>query len=221
MSVREHEFEKAACGHCGHATAHVWFAGSNPFFGGVVLRCTKCDSATHIVVEQPRMQVSIAPGSEGCFYVSGQKAADSPVREPLASSAPAVPDRVNHPPHYGGKDDPYEAIKLVEGWGLGFSAGNALKYLCRAGRKDGSLLVEDLEKCLWYLQRAYAAHEKRLPVGGPLRPAPDAAVWRWFPNDPNGRQALSEISINALWHAAVVVERMLAIEHEQDRADPR
>jgi hypothetical protein len=40
-------------------------------------------------------------------------------------------DPINHPPHYGG-DSTYEAIKVIEAWGLGFSLGNALKYICRA-----------------------------------------------------------------------------------------
>ena len=27
---------------------------------------------------------------------------------------------VNHPAHYGGEGNPYEAIKVIEAWGLGF-----------------------------------------------------------------------------------------------------
>lgn len=30
---------------------------------------------------------------------------------------------VDHPAHYGGKDNPYEAIKVIEAWGLGFCLG--------------------------------------------------------------------------------------------------
>lgn len=59
---------------------------------------------------------------------------------------------VNHPTHYGGKDNPYEAIKVIEAWGLGFSLGNVIKYISRAGIKTESP-IEDLEKALWYLQR--------------------------------------------------------------------
>lgn len=62
-------------------------------------------------------------------------------------------DPINHPPHYGG-DSTYEAIKVIEAWGLGFCLGNALKYICRAGRKGGTdSRVTDLEKALWYLDR--------------------------------------------------------------------
>lgn len=62
--------------------------------------------------------------------------------------------QVDHPDHYGGKDNPYEAIKIIEalGWGVPFCLGNALKYLVRAGRKTDSMR-EDLEKAVWYLKR--------------------------------------------------------------------
>lgn len=61
-------------------------------------------------------------------------------------------DPVNHPSHYGG-DTPYEAIKVIEAWGLGFSLGNCVKYISRAGRKDSEKTMEDLEKAKFYLDR--------------------------------------------------------------------
>jgi len=62
---------------------------------------------------------------------------------------------VNHPHHYGGEDNPYEAIKIIEalGFGEGFCAGNALKYMVRAGAKDPAKKQQDLEKAAWYLNR--------------------------------------------------------------------
>lgn len=60
---------------------------------------------------------------------------------------------VNHPPHYGGADNPYEAIKVIEAWELNFCLGNAVKYISRAGKKDSSKTAEDLEKAIWYLNR--------------------------------------------------------------------
>lgn len=65
-------------------------------------------------------------------------------------------ETVNHPAHYGGVDNPYEAIKVIEAWGLGFCLGSALKYISRAGKKDPVRLVEDLEKARWYLDREIA-----------------------------------------------------------------
>jgi hypothetical protein len=58
---------------------------------------------------------------------------------------------VNHPNHYGGKDNPYEAIKVIEAWKLGFCLGNTIKYISRAGKKDDT--IQELEKALWYLKR--------------------------------------------------------------------
>ena len=60
-------------------------------------------------------------------------------------------EKVNHPNHYGGKDNPYEAIKVIEAWDLGFNLGNTVKYISRAGKKINTL--EDLEKASWYINR--------------------------------------------------------------------
>lgn len=57
-------------------------------------------------------------------------------------------EQVDHPNHYGGADNPYECIKVIEAWGLGFCDGNALKYLARWREKGG---VTDLKKARWYL----------------------------------------------------------------------
>jgi len=63
---------------------------------------------------------------------------------------PPLKEAVNHPIHYGG-DTPYEAIKVIEAWELGFCLGNTVKYISRAGKKEKRL--EDLQKALWYLKR--------------------------------------------------------------------
>jgi hypothetical protein len=60
-----------------------------------------------------------------------------------------VSELVDHPAHYGGAEDPYEAIKVIDAWGLGFSLGNAVKYIARAPRKGDPLT--DLRKARWYL----------------------------------------------------------------------
>jgi hypothetical protein len=62
-------------------------------------------------------------------------------------------ETVDHPAHYGGAEDPFEAIKVIEAWGLGFQTGNAVKYIARAGRKPDTEYLEDLRKAAWYLQR--------------------------------------------------------------------
>ncbi len=64
-------------------------------------------------------------------------------------------DMVNNPSHYGGKDNTYECILVLEAWGLDkdFCLGNCVKYISRAGKKNRDKEIEDLEKALWYLQR--------------------------------------------------------------------
>ena len=60
-------------------------------------------------------------------------------------------ESVDHPPHYGGKDNPYEVIKVIRAWQLDFWTGNAIKYIGRAGKKDPDREIEDLKKARWYL----------------------------------------------------------------------
>lgn len=68
---------------------------------------------------------------------------------------------VDHPAHYGGKDDLYEAIKVIEAWKLNFNLGNAIKYVARHGKKGGGAeLLQDLKKAAWYLNREIENLEK-------------------------------------------------------------
>ncbi len=73
--------------------------------------------------------------------------------DPGTPDTRAFPGAVDHPAHYGGADNPYEAIKVIEAWDLGFNLGNAVKYISRAGKKDPAKLVEDLQKAAFYLNR--------------------------------------------------------------------
>jgi Protein of unknwon function (DUF3310) len=61
-------------------------------------------------------------------------------------------EAVNHPEHYGGKENTYEVIKVIRAWNLNFSLGNTVKYIARAGKKDPMKKIEDLHKAMWYLQ---------------------------------------------------------------------
>ncbi|MEK9768674.1 MAG: DUF3310 domain-containing protein [Betaproteobacteria bacterium] len=61
-------------------------------------------------------------------------------------------EKVNHPDHYGGESNPYEAIKVIEAWDLNFHLGNVVKYISRAGKKSENS-IEDLKKAEWYLSR--------------------------------------------------------------------
>lgn len=59
----------------------------------------------------------------------------------------------NTPPHYGGKDNPYEPLKIIQHYGLGFEIGNVIKYCLRAGKKEGESEAKDLRKAIDYLTR--------------------------------------------------------------------
>jgi hypothetical protein len=68
---------------------------------------------------------------------------------------------VNHPNHYGGEENLYEAIKVIDAWQLGFALGNTVKYISRAGKKNKEKELEDLKKAVWYLQHHINQLEKK------------------------------------------------------------
>lgn len=72
-------------------------------------------------------------------------------------------EKVNHPEHYGGADNPYEAIKIIEAHNLNFNCGNVLKYVLRCGKKDDE--IQELEKAKWYLEREIkrVKNERQIP----------------------------------------------------------
>jgi hypothetical protein len=71
-------------------------------------------------------------------------------------------EMVNHPDHYQfGKNNEYEAIKVIEAWDLDFHLGNTVKYISRAGKKETDKELQDLKKALWYLQRKIENLEKK------------------------------------------------------------
>jgi len=67
-------------------------------------------------------------------------------------------EKVNHPKHYGGEDNLYEAIKVIEAWNANFNIGNVLKYISRCGKKD--VEIQELEKAAWYLNREIESRRK-------------------------------------------------------------
>lgn len=58
-------------------------------------------------------------------------------------------DPVDQPPHYKGHPSGVECITVVRHFN--FNRGNAVKYIWRAGQKDGADELEDLRKARWYL----------------------------------------------------------------------
>lgn len=59
-------------------------------------------------------------------------------------------DDISYPSHYCfGK---YEPVKVIQDWGLSFCLGNVIKYMARAGRKEGNSRLQDLQKAKQYLE---------------------------------------------------------------------
>ena len=62
------------------------------------------------------------------------------------------------PEHYGGESNPFEPIKVIEAWDLGFNLGNVIKYIGRLGKKDEE--IKELKKAQFYLNREIEKRSK-------------------------------------------------------------
>lgn len=87
-----------------------------------------------------------------CVYYDTFLTTESPKKE-----------AVNHPLHYGG-DTSYECIKVLKAWVpdeeyKGFLRCNAIKYLCRTGKKDET--VQELKKAVWYINKLIESFEEK------------------------------------------------------------
>ena len=58
---------------------------------------------------------------------------------------------VDHPRHYTRNPSGIECIEVTQH--MNFCRGNVIKYVWRAGEKDPSLELRDLQKAAWYLAR--------------------------------------------------------------------
>ena len=67
-------------------------------------------------------------------------------------------DEVNHPKHYISDPSGIECIQITRH--RNFNIGNAIKYLWRAGLKDGNSDIQDLQKAVWYIQDEIERLEK-------------------------------------------------------------
>ena len=67
-------------------------------------------------------------------------------------------DPVNHPPHYTTHPSGIECIQVTEH--MNFCLGNAIKYLWRAGLKEGEDELKDLKKAVWYINREMERRSK-------------------------------------------------------------
>jgi hypothetical protein len=67
-------------------------------------------------------------------------------------------DIIEHPAHYNSHPSGVECIDIVQHFE--FNIGNAIKYLWRAGLKDGSDYKTDLEKARQYIDFELERYEK-------------------------------------------------------------
>ena len=57
----------------------------------------------------------------------------------------------NHPEYY--RSNGFEVADFIEAFNLNFNLGNVIKYVCRAGHKEGEDTISDLIKAQTYLLR--------------------------------------------------------------------
>lgn len=62
--------------------------------------------------------------------------------------SPNVSSTLSRPAHYGGENNPFEAIKIIHHYNLNFNLGNIIKYTLRCGKKDEA--IKELEKIKQY-----------------------------------------------------------------------
>ena len=70
------------------------------------------------------------------------------------------------PQHYGGSDNMYEAIKVIQAWELNFSLGNVVKYIARVGKKAGNTEIQELKKARKYLDYEILQLENKIKQVG-------------------------------------------------------
>ena len=69
-------------------------------------------------------------------------------------------NNIEHPHYYN--SDGFEAIDFIEAHCLNFSRGNIIKYVTRAGLKDGEDELTALLKARFYLNREISRLQKGL-----------------------------------------------------------
>jgi len=99
---------------------------------------------------------------------------------------------INHPSHYTSHPSGVECIQITEH--MTFCAGNAVKYIWRAGLKNPENPVEDLKKAAWYIEREIAR----------LSGAPQSFVLSETPT-PDEMAHLKEAEVSALVKDAIAL----------------
>lgn len=73
-------------------------------------------------------------------------------------------EQVNHPDHYNKAGRKECIVEMEEKFGteavISFCKCNAFKYRYRAGTKEGNSEEQDLQKAIWYSEKALELFEK-------------------------------------------------------------
>lgn len=75
---------------------------------------------------------------------------DVPVKPVKAGTKMKTGDAVKHPQHYTSKG--IEPITYINSHNFNFNLGNVVKYITRAGMKEGNSYIQDLKKAAQYLE---------------------------------------------------------------------
>lgn len=59
-------------------------------------------------------------------------------------------NNISKPSHYA-EGRKFEPKDVIRDWDLNFNLGNVVKYVSRAGRKEGNTILEDLNKARQYI----------------------------------------------------------------------
>lgn len=65
-------------------------------------------------------------------------------------------EEISNAPRYGG----WAVYDFIMAMNLNFPLGNAVKYIARAGKKDGASVLDDLRKAKTYLEKHIEDLEK-------------------------------------------------------------
>jgi hypothetical protein len=129
---------------------NIVLAGHDFGFGSL----TKQESILTQGAPSPRVEptrgaaIAIITKKENCTMEKKKKGCKNCVGEKAPQAV--TPEKSHNTPYYNiGK---IEVIDVIEDWCLGFSAGNAIKYIARHTDKEASS-IHDIEKAIWYLQR--------------------------------------------------------------------
>lgn len=119
-----------------------------------------CGNCNTCILNDKSLNWTYSNGAESCLNInkSPEEDLDKAIRliqesEELdkAHDTDKLVDAVNHPAHY--TDGKIEVIDYIEDKKLNFNLGNAVKYISRAGKKNKSKEVEDLQKAVFYINR--------------------------------------------------------------------